>query len=1028
MSFIFGKRKTPAELLRENKRMLDRSIREIERERQGLQAQEKKLIVEIKKSAKQGQMGAVRVMAKDLIRTRHQVEKFYKLKSQLQGVSLRVQTLKSTQAMGQAMKGVTKAMGKMNRQLNLPGLQKIMQEFERQNEKMELTSEVMGDAIDDALEGDEEEEETDELVNQVLDEIGINVDQELVHAPSGAIPTPASNAQVPQAEAAGSEDVAIDDDLQARYLDHTCKAAMDTNNAAAESATARTSDDVIVSITAISASSNRSSSGNPLIKKVLGAETILTDPISQMGFAYKSPDRVQTDPSSRPNRSESLNLGTQLKTEITKISSTTTMSSNKPPRSPNDAVVARRPSRVSSGFLRAKSRLVEPPHPSDHDHVNLDDESSHNVVVGGAKSPYRDTTPNRTPPRVSVSTPKASPITPKTPLMAAVQGGDDDDDNDNDDVYKTSVQTSTKKGKKVDVLLVSEWGVFVFLTALLIASLMVDQLVSFKIWSLAIWKWCVLAMVMFCGRLINEWLTNVVVFLIERNFVLKKKVLYFVYGMKRSVQVFLWLAFILLAWGLLFSHGVKRLRTTTKVLNYITKALAGFVVGSAIWLVKSLFIKTVAVTFHVRRFFDRIQESLFHQYVLQALSGPPLVEIAEQIGIEKATAGSGKLSFGGNKAKKDEVIDIDRLNKMKQEKVSAWTMRGLIKVITGTKLSTITNSLEGGDDDDGGEQTSKEITSEWEAKSAANQIFKNVAKPGYKYIEEDDLLRFLKSVEVELVFPLFAGATESGKINKSALTKWVVNAYLERKFLAHSLNDTKTAVEELNKIASGIVLAVNIIVWNLMMGFLTTKILLFISSQLLLVVFVFGNTAKTVFEALIFVFIMHPFDVGDRCVIDGVQMVVDEMNILTTIFLKYDNEKIIYPNSVLATKPVSNFYRSPEMSDSVEFSVDFSTSIETLSALKTRIKAYVDSKPQHWRPSHSLQITGFEDMNKMNLGLYVGHTINFQNSGEKSSRKCDLLMELKKIFEDLGIKYHPLAQEVHVTHVGSPASAAVTYR
>jgi len=30
-------------------------------------------------------------MAKDLIRTRHQIEKFYKLKSQLQGVSLRIQ-------------------------------------------------------------------------------------------------------------------------------------------------------------------------------------------------------------------------------------------------------------------------------------------------------------------------------------------------------------------------------------------------------------------------------------------------------------------------------------------------------------------------------------------------------------------------------------------------------------------------------------------------------------------------------------------------------------------------------------------------------------------------------------------------------------------------------------------------------------------------------------------------------------------------------------------------------------------------
>jgi charged multivesicular body protein 2A len=36
--------------------MLDKSIREIERERQSLQTQEKKLIAEIKKTAKQGQM------------------------------------------------------------------------------------------------------------------------------------------------------------------------------------------------------------------------------------------------------------------------------------------------------------------------------------------------------------------------------------------------------------------------------------------------------------------------------------------------------------------------------------------------------------------------------------------------------------------------------------------------------------------------------------------------------------------------------------------------------------------------------------------------------------------------------------------------------------------------------------------------------------------------------------------------------------------------------------------------------------
>jgi len=78
-------------MLRENKRMLDKAIRELDRERTGLQNQEKKLIAEIKKTAKANQMGAVKVMAKSLIRTRHSITKLFGLKSQLQGVSLRVQ-------------------------------------------------------------------------------------------------------------------------------------------------------------------------------------------------------------------------------------------------------------------------------------------------------------------------------------------------------------------------------------------------------------------------------------------------------------------------------------------------------------------------------------------------------------------------------------------------------------------------------------------------------------------------------------------------------------------------------------------------------------------------------------------------------------------------------------------------------------------------------------------------------------------------------------------------------------------------
>ncbi|KAI6679712.1 hypothetical protein NL676_033593 [Syzygium grande] len=434
------------------------------------------------------------------------------------------------------------------------------------------------------------------------------------------------------------------------------------------------------------------------------------------------------------------------------------------------------------------------------------------------------------------------------------------------------------------------------------------------------------------------------------------------------------------------------------------------------------FPKLLSSSFQCTRFFDRIQESLFHQYIVRTLSGPPLMEMAEMVGRSRSSGQLSFMKYNKDGAKKqEEVIDVEKLHKIKQDKVSAWTMKGLINVISMSGLSTLAESLEQSDDEEA-KQQDREITNEWEARAAAYQIFRNVAKPGSKFIEEEDLLRFMKKEDVDNVIPLFPEAVETRKIRRSSLKNWLVNVYLERKSLALSLNDTKTAIDELNNLASAVLIIVIIIIWLLLMGFMTTKVLVFISSQLLLVVFMFGNTAKTVFEAIIFVFVMHPFDVGDRCVIDGVQMVVEEMNILTTIFLRYDGEKIFYPNSVLATKPISNFYRSPEMSDVVEFTVDFSTSVEKIGDLKSRIKTYLESKPKHWRPGHNVVVKEIENVNKLKLGLYITHTINFQNYGDKNSRRSELMLELKKIFEELDIKYRLLPQEVQISYIGSAAT------
>ena len=76
------------------------------------------------------------------------------------------------------------------------------------------------------------------------------------------------------------------------------------------------------------------------------------------------------------------------------------------------------------------------------------------------------------------------------------------------------------------------------------------------------------------------------------------------------------------------------------------------------------------------------------------------------------------------KGGKREVVDIEKLFKINQDKVSFWTMAGLTEVIRGSRLITMSNALDSNKD--------KEIASEWEASIAAVQIFENVAKSDHK--------------------------------------------------------------------------------------------------------------------------------------------------------------------------------------------------------------------------------------------------------------------------------------------------------
>ncbi|QBM89733.1 charged multivesicular body protein 2A [Metschnikowia aff. pulcherrima] len=213
--WAFGKKLTPQERLRKNQRALEKTQRELTRETAKLQQQEKKLMLEIKKSAKQGQIASAKIQAKDLIRTKNYIVKFNQMKAQLQAISLRIQSVRSNTQMASSMRDATRLLLGMNRLMNLPQLSRIAQEFAKENDMMDQKQEFMDDAIDDAMEMDEdglgEDEQADEILTKVLDEIGVDLNTSLKDTPNQI--NVESNAPDRVAQAVGAPD---EDDLQAR--------------------------------------------------------------------------------------------------------------------------------------------------------------------------------------------------------------------------------------------------------------------------------------------------------------------------------------------------------------------------------------------------------------------------------------------------------------------------------------------------------------------------------------------------------------------------------------------------------------------------------------------------------------------------------------------------------------------------------------------------------------------------------------------------------------------------------------------
>lgn len=170
---MFKRKQTYQEAIEENKLKIKQAVRELDKETFNLEFQEKKLQQEIRKAAQKGDKDIATIHAKSILRNRASLRRLSRTKAQLQSLGLKLQTIKSFEAMSGAIASSNKVLSKLNKNLDIPKIRDIMAQFSKETSKLDMKQEMMEDMLDQAFEVSDEEEETKNTVDRIFTEMNL---------------------------------------------------------------------------------------------------------------------------------------------------------------------------------------------------------------------------------------------------------------------------------------------------------------------------------------------------------------------------------------------------------------------------------------------------------------------------------------------------------------------------------------------------------------------------------------------------------------------------------------------------------------------------------------------------------------------------------------------------------------------------------------------------------------------------------------------------------------------------------------
>jgi len=170
-------------------------------------------------------------------------------------------------------------------------------------------------------------------------------------------------------------------------------------------------------------------------------------------------------------------------------------------------------------------------------------------------------------------------------------------------------------------------------------------------------------------------------------------------------------------------------------------------------------------------------------------------------------------------------------------------------------------------------------------------------------------------------------------------------------------------------------------------------------------------------DSFMFIIYIHPYDIEDKVIIDDESLIVKSIRLSSTVFEKWNNEVVIYPNASLKDKLFKNIRRSKNQQKIVTVMIRR----KDVKNLK-HIRKWLDELS-----SGSSAFAGFDlvvdrivDCNFVRVDFMIRHSINHQNGYFMWVVQNRFMKSLTGLLREHRVRYRPLEIPVEIERVSSP--------